>query len=77
MSGLLVLWMDGEMRSKIPSLIKDVYLRINELETIRYATSVLSALTGKSDDPGYHGTVESQLYLAEMYYKVIKETWKL
>lgn len=73
----LVFWNGDEMREKIPALIDDKFLRTKEEETILYATTVLTALSNVSDDPGYHGTLESQIYIADMYYKLIKETWKL
>lgn len=45
----------------------------DEVEDLRFA------ILDNSDpkDPGYHGDPRSQEYLADVYFKLITETWKI
>jgi hypothetical protein len=65
------LWDTGTVRTAIPSVVNDKYLTLDYKETPAYATNQWP-FEGK-DDPGYHGSPQSQEYLAEVYYKIINE----
>jgi hypothetical protein len=69
------LWDSGTVRAAIPSVVDDQYLTLKYEETPAYATNTWP-FEGKSD-PGYHGSPQSQAYLADVYYDIIKNTWKL
>jgi hypothetical protein len=74
-----LLWlsvMDGEMRKALPAIVEDKYLRLDNSETLGYATWI-HPLKDHKDDPGYHGAPASQEYIAEVYYKIMKDTWNL
>lgn len=65
------LWNSNNIRTAIPSVVDDKYLTLAYKETPAYATNRWP-FEGK-EDPGYHGSPESQEYLAEVYYKKICE----
>jgi hypothetical protein len=65
------LWNSNDIRAAIPSVVPDEYLTLAYEETPAYATNKYP-FDGKVD-PGYHGSPQSQEYLAEVYYKKICE----
>ena len=65
------LWDSNTIRTAIPSVVDDKYLTLEYAETPAYATNQWP-FEGKQD-PGYHGSPQSQEYLAEVYYKKICE----
>jgi hypothetical protein len=65
------LWDSGTIRQAIPSVVDDKYLTLDYTETPAYATNEWP-FEGKTD-PGYHGSPQSQEYLAEIYYKKVCE----
>lgn len=65
------LWDSVTIRKAIPAVVGDQYLTLAYEETPAYATNQWP-FAGQ-DDPGYHGSPESQEYLAEVYYKKICE----
>jgi len=69
------LWDSVTIRSAIPAVVDDRYMTLAYKETPAYATNEWP-FTGR-DDPGYHGSPASQEYLADTYYNLIKNTWKL
>jgi hypothetical protein len=64
------LWTNQTVRAAIPDIVPDRYMTLCYEDTPAYATNTWP-FTGM--DPGYHGAVESQTYLADTYYKVIRE----
>lgn len=66
------LWSTQTVRKLIPSIIPDKYLITKQEQTTAHATW-LYPLNGLPD-PGYHGLPESQQYLADIFYEIIK-TW--
>ena len=69
------LWTSNTVRTEFPDVIPDHCLTLRYEDTPAYATNTYPFTT--SYDPGYHGDPKSQEYLADVYYKLIKETWKL
>jgi hypothetical protein len=65
------LWSVETVRSIIPTLVPDKFLITDNEKTTAYATWKWS-LNG-ADDPGYHGLPESQQYLADVFYQIIKQ----
>jgi hypothetical protein len=65
------LWNSNNIRAAIPAVVGDQYLTLEYEETPAYATN-LYPFEGKSD-PGYHGSTQSQEYLADIYSKKICE----
>jgi hypothetical protein len=68
------LWTSNTVREAIPAVVPDRCLTLRYEETPAYSTNEWPF---KGQDPGYHGDPQSQVYLADIYYKVIKETLKL
>lgn len=68
------IWTSNTIREAFPSNIADHYFTLRYEDTPAYATNEYP-FVGK--DPGYHGSVESQTYLAERYFDLIKNNWKL
>jgi len=69
------LWTAETVREIIPSVVPDHCMTLHFEETPAYATNTYPFTT--KYDPGYHGDPKSQEYLADTYYNLIKETWKL
>jgi len=69
------LWNSNTVREAIPSVVEDKYMTLAYEETPAYATNTWPFTT--KEDPGYHGDPKSQEYLADTYYNLIKNTWKL
>ena len=69
------LWNNFNVRAAIPKIIPDHCLTLKFEETPAYATNTWPYTT--KEDPGYHGDPASQAYLADLYYTLITETWKL
>ena len=46
-------------------------------ETPAYATNEWGFENTLGFDPGYHGDPKSQEYVADVYYNIIREHWKL
>lgn len=68
------LWTNHTVRQAFPSVIEDKYLTLEYEQTPAYATNTYPF---KGEDPGYHGNEQSQEYLADVYYEIIKNKWKL
>jgi hypothetical protein len=68
------IWTSDTVRDEFPSVMDDRYFTLQYEATPAYSTNQWQ-FTGK--DPGYHGSPESQEYLADVYYKLITETWKI
>lgn len=68
------LWTNQTVRQAIPNCVADKYLTLAYEQTPAYATN---AYPFKGEDPGYHGNEQSQQYLADTYYEIIKNEWKL
>jgi hypothetical protein len=68
------LWNSNTVRDAFPSVIPDRCFTLQYEDTPAYSTNRWP-FTG--DDPGYHGDPKSQEYLADIYYKLIQEVWKL
>lgn len=68
------LWDTVTIRQALPKVIDDKYMTLEYAETPAYATN---RWPFSGDDPGYHGSPESQEYLADVYYRIIKGTWGL
>ena len=69
------LWNNNTVRATIPTVVDNKYLTLKYEETPAYATNQWP-FEG-STDPGYHGSPASQEYLAEVYYKIITETFRI
>lgn len=65
------LWDSVTIRTAMPKIVEDRYLTLKYEETPAYATNRWP-FEGK-EDPGYHGSPQSQEYLADIYYKKICE----
>jgi hypothetical protein len=65
------LWDTVTIRDAMPKVVDDKYLTLAYEETPAYATNKWP-FEGKTD-PGYHGSTQSQAYLAEVYSKKICE----
>ena len=66
------LWTSDTVRQAIPSIIPDQYMTLEYEQTPAYATNRWPHV---GEDPGYHGAEDSQEYLANIYYDIIKG-WK-
>jgi hypothetical protein len=64
------LWTSATVRNIIPAIVPDRYL-ITDQELLPQHATWLYPFEGQ--DPGYHGSPESQAYLADAYYKIITE----
>ena len=64
------LWSTMTVRGIIPSIVPDKYLITNQESVPAHATW-LHPFDG--EDPGYHGSPQSQIYLAERFHKIITE----
>lgn len=64
-------WPRDDFNNSLPSYIDPISIR-PVTETAGHAT-YLYPLQDKDKDPGYHGEPESQEYLADIYYKIIKD----
>jgi hypothetical protein len=64
------LWTCQTVRDIIPKIVPNRYLMTTQEWVPAHAT-FLHPFVG--EDPGYHGSPESQKYLADIYYKVITE----
>jgi hypothetical protein len=64
------LWTAQTVREIIPNIVPDRYL-IQKNEKLPCHATFLYPFKG--EDPGYHGSSESQEYLADIYYKIITE----
>jgi hypothetical protein len=64
------LWNAATVRNIIPAIVPDRYL-ITDQELLPQHATWLYPFEGS--DPGYHGSPESQKYLANAYYKIITE----
>jgi hypothetical protein len=68
------IWTSDTVRDEFPNVMGDQYFTLQYEATPSYSTNQWP-FAGK--DPGYHGSPESQEYLADVYYKLITETWKI
>jgi hypothetical protein len=64
------IWTSQTVRSAIPLVVPDKYMTLQYEDTPAYATNTWPF---KGSDPGYHGDPKSQQYLADTYYKIIRE----
>lgn len=70
------LWPRDSFNALLPKVIDDRCIRKTNEETASHAT-YLFPLADTSKDPGYHGALASQEYLADMFYDIIKNQWEL
>lgn len=68
------MWTSNTVREAIPSVVPDKCLTLRYEDTPAYSTNEWQF---EGPDPGYHGHPKSQEYLADVYYKIIKEQWGL
>jgi len=68
------IWTSDTVRDQFPSVIDDRYFTLQYEATPAYSTNAWP-FAGK--DPGYHGSPKSQEYLADVYYRLITENWKI
>lgn len=68
------IWTSDTVRSAFPDTISDQHFTLRYEDTPAYATNEYP-FTGQ--DPGYHGSEQSQEYLADRYFAHIKNTWGL
>ena len=68
------IWTSDNVRDEFPSVMGDQYFTLQYEATPSYSTNQWP-FAGK--DPGYHGSPESQEYLADVYHQLITETWKI
>ena len=59
------------IREDVPSMIADDSIRLDVNHRVGRGVW-LNQLKDKDKDPGYHGDPESQVYIAEYYYNIIK-----
>ena len=69
------LWTSDTVRAAFPTVMDDRYFTLRYEDTPAYSTNAWP-FTGPKD-PGYHGDPRSQEYLADVYFKLITETWKI
>lgn len=69
------LWTSDTVREAFPSVMSDRYFTLRYEETPAYSTNEWPFVGPK--DPGYHGDPRSQEYLADVYFKLITETWNI
>jgi hypothetical protein len=67
------LWTNDTIRKEIPKVVDDRYMTLKYEYTPAYATNEYPFV---GDDPGYHGSEQSQEYLADIYYNTVKD-WGL
>ena len=70
------IWNSNTVREAFPPVLPDHYLTLDFEQTPAYAGNRWE-LEKKEADPGYHTKPEGQIYLADTYYNIIKNTWKL
>ena len=70
------IWNSNTVRAAFPAVVDDKYFTLDFKQTPAYASNEWE-LPDKSKDPGYHTLPEGQVYLADTYYKIIKEVWHL
>jgi len=63
------IWTSNTVREAFPLVIPDHCLTLKYEDTPAYATNAYPFV---GEDPGYHGSEESQEYLANKYYQLIK-----
>lgn len=71
------LWTAETVRDAIPSVVPDKCMTLRIEETPAHATWIYPFQDTIGFDPGYHGDPKSQEYLADLYYKLIREDWGL
>ena len=71
------IWTSNDVREYFPEVVPDRCFTLDFEETPAYATNKWFFDKTLGFDPGYHGDPKSQEYLADVYYKIIKEYWKL
>ena len=69
------IWTNENVREEFPDVIPDHCLTMKYEDTPAYATNKWPYTT--KEDPGYHGDPESQEYLAQRYYELIRNIWKI
>jgi hypothetical protein len=69
------LWTSNTVREAFPSVVPDKCFTLLYEDTPAYSTNAWPFIGPR--DPGYHGDPKSQEYLADIYYKLIKETWRI
>jgi len=69
------LWTSDTVRDAFPAVVPDHCFTLRYEDTPAYSTNKWPFVGPK--DPGYHGDPQSQQYLADIYYKLIKERWQL
>lgn len=69
-----ILWNTGNIRERVSMGIPDKHLRMNKSETISGGID-LFPLKNYNDDPGYHGELESQEYISNVFFNIIKNEW--
>jgi hypothetical protein len=62
------IWTSNTIREAFPTIIPDCYFTLDYEDTPAYATNQYPF---KGEDPGYHGSIKSQEYLANRYYERI------
>ena len=71
-----MLWADrDDIKKTVPSFIDDNYIR-QDFELIGTGCH-LHPLKDISNDPGYHSEPEGQLWIADLYVRLIRETYNL
>jgi hypothetical protein len=70
------IWNSDTVREAFPVVVPDHYFTLDFKQTPAYASNEWE-LPNKSQDPGYHTTPDGQVYLADVYYNIIKNQWKL
>ena len=68
------IWTSDTVRAAFPTTIEDHYFTLRYEDTPAYATNEYPFV---GQDPGYHGSEQSQEYLANRYHDHIKQTWNL
>jgi hypothetical protein len=68
------IWNSNTVRTAFPNVIPDKYFTLDYKQTPAYASTNWE-LPNKTKDPGYHTLPEGQVYLADVYYKIITETF--
>jgi hypothetical protein len=68
------IWTSNDVREAFPEIIPDKCLTLKYEDTSAYSTNEWPF---DKNDPGYHGSVQSQTYVADRYYDLIKNEWKL
>ena len=63
------IWTSDMVRDHFPDVIPDHCLTLDYEDTPAYATNEWPF---EGEDPGYHGAVESQTYLAKRYKEIIE-----